>query len=232
MPSAATTQRARTSRSSAPSAPIRSTTAFDSSRAAVSPAPSTTVAPSLRATSTSAASRSRRVVTAANRPSEAGGRGRWMLTPLGEVTKQSVTSIHEATSAGSRPSCSSWRSARVVRPSPQVLSRGKVALSKTVTSMPARARVMAAAVPAGPAPMTATSICSSAGSTARRLVPAPGAPDPVGGGPVRSGAGGRRHRLAGVAFDHRLQHGVDRGDQVVVQGDLRGHDVLGQLLGS
>src|SRR5690606_36651877 len=49
------------------------------------------------------------------------------------------------------------RSARAVSPSPQHLSRGNVALSTTTTSRPARARLVAAADPAGPAPTTTTS---------------------------------------------------------------------------
>ena len=60
---------------------------------------------------------------------------------------------------GSRPSASRRRSAPVVRPSPQHLSRGNVALSMTTTSAPPRASVMAAAAPAGPAPTTTTFTC-------------------------------------------------------------------------
>src|SRR4051794_28711383 len=69
----------------------------------------------------------------------------------------SETSCHESTVDGSNPSESSNRSAPVVRPSPQHLSRGKRALSTSTTSRPARASVIAAAAPAGPPPTTATS---------------------------------------------------------------------------
>src|SRR4051794_33219399 len=70
----------------------------------------------------------------------------------------SETSCHESTVDGSNPSESSNRSAPVVRPSPQHLSRGNRALSTSTTSRPARARVIAAAAPAGPPPTTATSV--------------------------------------------------------------------------
>src|SRR3954453_19288758 len=68
-----------------------------------------------------------------------------------------ATSCHESTVDGSNPSESSNRSAPVVRPSPQHLSRGKRALSTSTTSRPARPSVIAAAAPAGPPPTTATS---------------------------------------------------------------------------
>ena len=54
--------------------------------------------------------------------------------------------------------------APAVSPSPQHLSRGNVALSISATRAPAFARVIAAALPAGPAPTTATS--TSVGNTA------------------------------------------------------------------
>src|SRR5262252_1492415 len=57
----------------------------------------------------------------------------------------------------STPRCSMRRSAAVVRPSPQVLSRGKAALSTTRTSSPRRRAARPAAAPAGPAPTTRTS---------------------------------------------------------------------------
>src|SRR3954452_11014919 len=49
------------------------------------------------------------------------------------------------------------RRAAVVRPSPQVLSRGNEALSTTKTSRPRRRAARPAAAPAGPAPTTRTS---------------------------------------------------------------------------
>src|SRR5215207_5198087 len=84
-------------------------------------------------------------------------------TPLGERTTTSSTRCQLATSSGRRPRPSRSRSAPVVRPSPQTLSRGNVALW---------ASVMAAAVPAGPAPTTAT----SRGSTSATVVPAAARP--------------------------------------------------------
>ena len=57
----------------------------------------------------------------------------------------------------SMPRWSSSAIARGVRPSPQGLSRGNVAASARRTSIPARARPIAAADPAGPAPTTRTS---------------------------------------------------------------------------
>src|SRR5690349_3477290 len=52
---------------------------------------------------------------------------------------------------------SSCFTARGVRPSPQVFSRGKVLRSTTTTSWPWRASQYAAEAPAGPAPTTRTS---------------------------------------------------------------------------
>src|SRR5690606_1667220 len=56
------------------------------------------------------------------------------------------------------PSRSISAIARGVRPSPQVLSLGKVAASATTVSSPARAAHAAALDPAGPAPTTSTSV--------------------------------------------------------------------------
>ena len=53
----------------------------------------------------------------------------------------------------------SWRTARGVSPSPQILSRGKADFSRSSTSTPAFARWYAALAPAGPAPTTMTSAC-------------------------------------------------------------------------
>ena len=60
-------------------------------------------------------------------------------------------------SHGPRPSSCNSATARGVRPSPHVLSRGNVAASITSTSRPSRAAQAAAADPAGPAPTTTTS---------------------------------------------------------------------------
>jgi hypothetical protein len=60
--------------------------------------------------------------------------------------------FHEATVLGAKPIFSSSRKASEVRPTPQHLSRGKVALSTTQTDLPAWAKSVAAAVPLGPAP--------------------------------------------------------------------------------
>src|SRR3954471_1871771 len=85
------------------------------------------------------------------------GSGNTTSGPGHDDTTASSTACHDATVDGSRPSTSNRRSAPVVSPSPQHLSRGKRALSTSTTSRPARARVMAAAAPAGPPPTTTTS---------------------------------------------------------------------------
>ena len=82
-----------------------------------------------------------------------GAAGRWPRGPTGERDDDVLD--RPATTArwpGRGPRSSRRRSAPVVRPSPQILSRGNVALSTTTTSRPARASVMAAAAPAGPPP--------------------------------------------------------------------------------
>src|SRR4029079_8816917 len=113
------------------------------------------------------------------------GRGKVALRPVGELTTTSSTCCQEETALGSGPSWSSRRRAPVVRPSPQILSRGNVALSTTVTARPARARVIAAAAPAGPAPTrrTSGSAIVAEGTTpptgrAKPLRPSPPASDP------------------------------------------------------
>ena len=63
-----------------------------------------------------------------------------------------------------RPSCSSSRSALAVSPSPHVLSRGNVPCRRTRRAGPRSAAVIAAAVPAGPAPTTTTSTGSAIGA--------------------------------------------------------------------
>src|SRR5918994_1435159 len=67
------------------------------------------------------------------------------------------------------------RRAAVVRPSPQVLSRGKEALSTTRTSSPRRCAARPAAAPAGPAPTTRTSTAVDTPPT----VPPTSAADPI-----------------------------------------------------
>src|SRR5688572_13379983 len=57
----------------------------------------------------------------------------------------------------SSPMAWSWVTARGVRPSPHVFSRGNVFFSTITTSRPARASQCPAAAPAGPPPMTRTS---------------------------------------------------------------------------
>src|SRR5262245_51665150 len=59
--------------------------------------------------------------------------------------------------------------ARGVRPSPQVFSRGKVLRSTTATSCPCRANQYAADAPAGPAPTTRTSNDFVLGTAAQAL---------------------------------------------------------------
>src|SRR4249919_3281871 len=60
-------------------------------------------------------------------------------------------------SSSPRPMSCSCLTARGVRPSPQVFSRGNVLRSTTATSWPWRASQYAADAPAGPAPTTRTS---------------------------------------------------------------------------
>ena len=78
---------------------------------------------------------------------------------FGERSHTSVVGVQLATRLGSKSSSARVRSAPVVRPSPQHLSRGNVALSTTSTSYPDLRKVSAAAIPAGPAPTIATSHC-------------------------------------------------------------------------
>ena len=130
-------------------------------------------APAWQARSTRAASRSVRRAEAANWPPDlvpGPGKGSRTWRPLGTATTTSCTGSQLGTPAGSRPRSSSRRNAAVVSPSPQHLSRGKVALSISTTSRPSRASVMAAAVPAGPAPTTATSAAASARRDARAVI--------------------------------------------------------------
>src|SRR5256885_12831992 len=65
------------------------------------------------------------------------------------------------------------RRAAVVRPSPQVLSRGNEALSTTRTSRPRRRAASPAAAPAGPAPTTRTSTAVGIASILRSPSQAP-----------------------------------------------------------
>jgi hypothetical protein len=60
-------------------------------------------------------------------------------------------------SAGHNPASRAPLRERGLRKSPQTLSRGNVALSRSSTRQPARATPTAAALPAGPAPTTRTS---------------------------------------------------------------------------
>ena len=85
------------------------------------------------------------------------GSGSSTTRPDGDRTHAASTGCHDGKRSGDTPSCSSNRSAPVVSPSPQHLSRGNVALSISATWAPAFAKVIAAALPAGPAPTTATS---------------------------------------------------------------------------
>jgi hypothetical protein len=68
-----------------------------------------------------------------------------------------VTGCACAITSSSTPRRRSARCASGIRPSPQTLSRGMAWWSTTTTSRPARASVIAAALPAGPAPTTSTS---------------------------------------------------------------------------
>src|SRR4051812_10764714 len=91
----------------------------------------------------------------------------------------SSTTCHDGTASGRKPNASSRRNAPAVRPSPQHLSRGDVALSIRMTSRPARANVIAAAAPAGPPPTTQTSARSNGLVELGRQ---PDAGDDAGGG--------------------------------------------------
>src|SRR6187401_318746 len=138
-------------------------------------------------------------------------------------------------------SCSCF-TARGVRPSPQVFSRGKDLRSTTATSWPWRASQYAAEAPAGPAPTTRTSYervlgtgCSGLGRRAdalfvQRLVPRQdglvlGRPRgaPVGEllhelGVERVGAGDREALVADHGDDLRVR------ERPAVLGALLGHE--------
>ena len=83
------------------------------------------------------------------------GHGSSRVWPKPWARRPSLTVCERSQS--SRPSFCISPIARGVRPSPHVLSRGKVAASTSTTSSPARAAQAAAADPAGPAPTTRTS---------------------------------------------------------------------------
>src|SRR3954468_6257441 len=80
----------------------------------------------------------------------------------------------------------------IVRPPPHGLSRGKRALSTSRTRAPARERRYAAVDPAGPAPTTATSKCSTRPRLQWRLARGgvPERPKGTGCKPVGSAYGG------------------------------------------
>ena len=135
----ATTCRRRRRRTGAVSVEPSSRVSVDASApssAPVTAVPSSTSTPASRATSSSAASRSVRRATAAYVPGPRGSGKVGARSRTGELTTTSSTCCHDATVFGSRPSSSSSRRAPVVRPSPQILSRGNVALSTTVTDAP------------------------------------------------------------------------------------------------
>src|SRR3954470_19498765 len=119
----------------------------------------------------------------------------------------SETSCHESTVDGSNASDSSNRSAPVVMPSPQHLSRGKRALSTSTTSRPARARVIAAAAPAGPPPTTAT----SADNMRVRL----------GGAALGTDQRDEQHGGFGAGVDPTVTGSVLHEGVARLQGDLR-----------
>ncbi len=95
------------------------------------------------------------------------------MRPEGERSVRSATGVNDGTAPGSSPSACRRRSAPVVRPSPQHLSRGNLARSASRTRKPQRASVAAADAPAGPAPTTATSVVSSPLTDARPSGPFP-----------------------------------------------------------
>src|SRR4051812_22472788 len=163
MPSAPMAYRACTG----PNPSTASTTRASCSLAPTTAWPSWTFTPAARATSSRAASSSRRGATAPNCPWSRGN-GSSTTRPDGERTHVASTTRHDGTTAGCRPRPSSSRRAPVVRPSPQHLSRGKRALSRRITSRPNRARAMAAAAPAGPPPTTTTSASITVGHVTER----------------------------------------------------------------
>src|SRR3954469_8162930 len=104
------------------------------------------------------------------------------------------------------PISSRTRSARGVSPSPQVLSRGKSALSSSRTSSPWRLRKCAAAEPPGPAPTTTTSCsCTTPEANAQ-----PDVPDRAGEEPQQQ-RGNDDEEAGGVEHDQSRE--VDDDEQ-------------------
>src|SRR6266540_5406655 len=140
----------------APSAPMTASTA--------------TVAPSTRmrrSDSTSTRTPSRNVAPASTACStrNSSSRLRWVIRHRTWSEERSITApyfrrhrarVIRSSTTGSTET-GSWRTARVVRPPPQGLSRGKRTLSISKTRACARARRYEVVAPAGPAPTTATS---------------------------------------------------------------------------
>src|SRR4030095_8114573 len=124
--------------------------------------------------------------------------------------------------SGSRPISRIWWTARGVRPSPQVLSRGNALRSSTQTSWPALASQNPAALPAGPPPVTRTSWRAGVMRTKPRACPGGSAPE-VGLGDAR-GLGHRAQPRLGeglLAPGHR--------EDVLVVGVGLAHVGAGQL---
>jgi len=160
MPSAATTAPVATS-------PMPSTSRVVEVRSILMPVralSSRTSVPAWRARSNSAASNSDRGTTAANWPEPAGS-GNFAVQPEGACMTAPLTGCQLGIPPGSSPSRSQSLSASTVKPSPQHLSLGKVALSISTTERPAPASKVAAADPAGPPPTTATSTSIRTAST-------------------------------------------------------------------
>ncbi len=80
-----------------------------------------------------------------------------MITPSVPYVRRASIRTNPG-SSGSMPNFWIARTPLGVSPSPQTFSRGKVALSISMTSMPWLARWWAVAEPPGPAPTTRTSV--------------------------------------------------------------------------
>ena len=155
-PSAPTVKRARRSRG-APS-PGRTTTPAQrpSARMMSSTRARSSVAPAATAASRTIASRSSRAHASAgpeNDKTTGGAPGATRRTPRSGVARPRT--------ASRRPSRSSVPTAPPLRYSPHTLRRGKRARSTIRTSIPARARSSAVALPAGPPPEMTTSFITS-----------------------------------------------------------------------
>ena len=159
-PSATISRRQETSSVSSPRANTTAVTRSPSRRTSTARTPSRARAPDLMAVVRRWSSSSVRATALPQFGSEPPGHGSSRVWPKPWARRPWLTVW--ARSQSPSPSRSSSPIARGVRPSPQVLSRGKTAASVSSTSIPSRATQAAVADPAGPAPTTRTSVCSCA----------------------------------------------------------------------